>query len=269
MSSNNPVESRTEIKSANDTNHDGQAVHDKFADDIKGGAPDVARLHAPSTAKLPDLKIIDSGVESGIGINTAGEALNIGKNVLHTAENEWSNLKAGIGGVEKIVPQMVKGAVQEVEQHPLQIAGDALLGAGAAMGMSALAPELVIGAGFAAAGYEAVKLYNKASDWENDARVDCNPTKFSQQDINAANKDLQSTGASTADMLAAGIGGFGGFAYMGLTDASVSSAFNTGHSEYAEAGDYPVTGMVGYITAGLQHIMGRKPEVKPEVKQGE
>jgi hypothetical protein len=271
----NPVESNTEAsKSVNDTKHEGQSVHNKFTADIKSGPVDTSRMAGPSTANLHDLQIVDSslagaagfaagglagGVAAGFGAtesaklpsaNTAeGWLSKAGNNVLHNAENKWSNLKAGIGAVEKSGSQVIKGAVQEVENHPLQIAGEAISGAALGVGLTALAPEAVVGLGLASAGYAAYELMNKAPDWMKDAKTESNPTKFSQKDMDAANKDLQSTGASSTQYLAAAIGGAGSFAYLGTGGELAGMAINET--------DASLAGVTGYIGGGLQHAMSK------------
>jgi hypothetical protein len=198
---------------------------------------------------LPDVEIFDSKLKN----DTVGAA----KDVVNAEEKNWSNLKAGVNAAEKIAPQMMKGAVQEVEQHPLQIASDAMFGAvaGIAVGaMGMMAPEAVIGFGLAAASYETYKVMMKAGDWAKDARIDNNPTQFSQKDIAAANTDLQATGASAAQALAAGIGGAGSFAYIGLGDSALTGALRSATGEYGQPVDNAMAGVAGYMTSAMQHL---------------
>jgi hypothetical protein len=132
-----------------------------------------------------------------------------GNQVLHNMKNNWSTAKVRVGAIERMVPQVIEGALQEVEHHTLQIVADTLIGAGITVGLTALAPEAVIGIGVAAAGCVVYKIDHHLPTWIKDAQIACHPTKFSQKDIDAANKDLQSIGATSAHTLAASIGGGG------------------------------------------------------------
>jgi hypothetical protein len=234
---------------------------------------------------LHDLQIVDSslagaagfaagglagGVAAGFGAaeaaklpsaNTAeGWLSKAGNNILHNAENKWSDLKAGVSAVEKGTSQVIKGAVQEVENHPLQIAGEAIAGAALGVGLTALAPEAVVGLGLASAGYAAYELMHKAPDWMKDAKIESNPTKFSQKDMDAANKDLQSTGASSAQYLASAIGGAGSYAYVGAggeLSAMASNELRSVTTEFSGESNASLAGVTGYITGGLQHAISK------------
>jgi hypothetical protein len=181
-SNSNSVESHAEpSKSVNGTNHDGQAIHNKFTADVEYHFVNTLRSQGSSTAALPDLQLVDSSDATASsamgGTGVATEAARC--KPLTAVENDWSKLKAVAAlaaAAEKKVLQVIQAVLQGAEHHPLKLAGEWLAGAVVIAGLTALAPEqAVAGLGLLGGGY----VLSKMPEWTRDKTLDAQLNYFS------------------------------------------------------------------------------------------
>ena len=118
----------------------------------------------------------------------------------------WSDLKTG----SKLMGEVAKGAVKELEHHPLQVATSVAEGAVAGAVVACLAPEVAIGLTVGAAAIVGVELGQNVPKWAHDAVVVGNPEQFSRSDYAKADKRLQDLGANALENAAMVAGGWTG-----------------------------------------------------------
>ena len=131
---------------------------------------------------------------------------------------------------------LLKGAWNEVTQHPGKIAEDAVVGAAtgvALVGLAAIAPEVatgvaIVGVGAAVVG-GAYELAKHGEQWIQDAKTVGNPESSSKTVVAKAHADLQNLGAKGADgavMIGSGMvaGGLTGIAIKAATAGAGAAA---------------------------------------------
>jgi hypothetical protein len=115
---------------------------------------------------------------------------------------------------------LATGAYHEITEHPLEVAGAFVKGAGTAVlattviaGAAALAPEVAVaatvGMGVGAVvglGYEGYQFAKHLGGWSEDAKAISNPTNFSSDEVAKAHADLKGVGADAA-LIGSGLAG--------------------------------------------------------------
>lgn len=210
---------------------------------VGDAAPDAAKAAAKAAAK--------TNPAPKAGVVTADKSSKPG------LLNEAGNVAAQLG----------KGALNEIENHPLQLVETAAVGLAAGAAISAgvtlavgagilAAPEVAVGAavvGVGALGYGAYQAYEHRNDIIHNTEVVANPDAYSAREVAAARQNVQNFGGAALETgvgVVAGVaGGFAGNALAtGITDA-LAPASASASSAVSDAGT-AATGDAAPVAAG-------------------
>lgn len=129
----------------------------------------------------------------------------------------------GEGGVAAVATKLYEGAINEIYQHPLKVAGNIAAGAGIAALSTAFSPAVLVGAGAIGVGLMARGISNSAGELFRAAQTVASPKGATPEALAAAEETLRRTGGEGVNLIA-GIAGGG----SSLAIRSLGSGFRAG-----------------------------------------
>jgi hypothetical protein len=135
-------------------------------------------------------------------------------------------------GAENVAGEVLKGAGDEIMNHPLHLVEAAAIGfavGAAAIGVAAIAPVVATAAAVGGIAYAGVQVATHIEGWAHDAEVVADPQAYSANEVATARQGAEAFGAGGTDVLAGVFGGIaGGMAGNAVKTAIVARMANIG-----------------------------------------
>ncbi|NJL71699.1 MAG: hypothetical protein HC888_08800 [Candidatus Competibacteraceae bacterium] len=168
------------------------------ADDLLNGFGDTAKDSEATKAQ-------SAGAEKPVSMENPGTGAEATK--VSAEKPEPSGEAKDEADYGAVVGAIADGALKQIAEHPLEVAGAVVLGAGTAAAAAFVAPAVVVAAGVAGAGYAAYELYDNAAKWWNAGSTVANSSGHSAAEVEAAIKTLNDVGGGGVLLAAGGVGG--------------------------------------------------------------
>lgn len=180
---------------------------------------------------LPSLDLVDVAVAETVG-STAGAAAEVAtlataRDGSKSAKQQYEEQSSWLDAAYEVG----SGMVDEVVNHPGEVATNVAIGVAVGVGAALLAPEVAVCVAVAGVAYGAYEVYDNIGSWFSDADTVANQQGRTQEEIAAAKAGLRDLGGGLTEVAAGAVGGgIGSVTTVGLKNVAergVAGFFNT------------------------------------------